>query len=204
MTGAERDRPRDWLLRFARTMTLRQLVLAVTGLAVLVSGLFGGLATATADGPAELEPGTAVDAAPLEITVERLRSLTDLGPTVADPRGRYIGAVATVRNTSDHPVHLGVIREALTLVGVEGLDPAAAPQVLVVADSTPLSSAAAGLTYEVVYLWDQDATADPPSEATVAVQRHTWRQSTIDDQFLWLDPVVTHEGRFEVREASRS
>lgn len=206
MTGVEGHRLRGWLLRLARTLTLRQLVLSVAAVVVLASGLFGGLATATttAEGPAALVAGTRVHAEPFDVTVQRLRWLDDLGPAVTRPEGRYVGVVATVENTTDHPVYLDVIRRFLHLSDVEGVDPDATPQVLVVADSAPLSSAAPGLEYEVVLLWDQAADAAPPTRATVSVRSHTWRQSTLDDQMLWFDPAVTHRGTFEVRPGGES
>lgn len=203
------------LLTLARTVTLRQTLLAIASVVVLASGLFGGLATAKTSGPAGLEAGEKVHAEPLDLTVERIRWTDDLG-LEEEPRGRYIGLVATLKNTSDHPVYAQQIRESLRLHGLDGVfqttttpdetgpSHTAVPRVLVLADTSDLSAAAPGLKYEVVFVWDQAKDEPVPTEAVVSALSYTWRQSTLDDQFMWFDPAVSHEGVIAIEKAKQS
>lgn len=214
MTGEADDRLRGRLLGVARALSLRQVLLGTAAVMVLASGLFGGLATATPSGPADLEVGEQVHAEPFDVTVQRVRWTADLG-LAEDPRGRYIGVVATLENTSDHPVYSSDIRAALRLGGLDGVyqreygeetgpSQDAIPRVLVLADTSELSAAAPGLEYEVVFVWEQDEDEPLPTEATVGAVARTWRQSTLDDQYLWFDPSVAHEGVVAVERAKES
>jgi hypothetical protein len=159
-------------------------------------------------------PARRFGAEPFDVTVKRIRWLTDLG-LEETPRGRYISVVATVKNTSDHPVYRSEIRDTLRLHGLDGVYPReygletgpsekAPPRVLVTADATELTAAAPGLEYEVIFLWEQADHQPVPQSATVAVAARTWRQSTLDDQFLWFDPTVTHEGVIAIEKAKES
>lgn len=197
------------------TLTLRQVLLGAAAVVVLASGLFGGLAAAAPDGPAELTAGEQVSAAPFDLTIERARWVSDLGEDVATPRGRYVALVATVENTSDHPVHVGTLSDAVRLKDVEGIyttsfedttgpSEDADPQVLLLSDGTSLSPVAPGLTFEVVLLWDQSTAVEPPTEVGVVVNAQTWRTSRIDEQEYWFDATPTHVGTFEVREGAES
>lgn len=197
-----------WLRTLLSTVTLRQVMLAIAAVAVLASGLFGGLATATPDGPAELKAGTELEAAPFDLTIERVRWLPDLGESEPDPGRRYIGVVATLTNSSDHPVHLGDVKAALRLVDVPGTvesesgDSVEPADVMVIADSSALDTAPPGVEFEVVFLWTQSTAFEPPTTVDVAVRAQTWRQSRIDDQEMWFDPTVTHRGALAVKKGA--
>jgi len=217
MTGDEGGRLRGWLGRLGRlgrTVTLRQAFAGVAAVVVLASAPFGGLATAEPTGPAELEAGETVHAAPFDISIDRLRWSDDLGLD-EEVRGRYLVAVATLENTSDHPVYATTIAETVRLRGLDGLftgrrgeetvpSAEAVPQVLVLADASLLSSASPGLAYEVAFVWEQDESQPLPSEVTVEVASRTWRASRIDDQEAWFDPTVTHTGTFPVSQGRES
>ncbi|WP_286928138.1 MULTISPECIES: hypothetical protein [Aeromicrobium] len=214
MTGDEGGRLRRWLRQVSRTMTLRQVLAALAAVVVLASGLFGGLATAETTGPAALESGEKIHAEPFDLTVDRVRWSTDLGLD-EEVRGRYIAVVATLENTSDHPVYTGTLRDTMRLRGLEGFyagltgdeterSEDATPQVLVLADGSPLSAAAPGLEYEVAFVWEQEESEPLPTEATVEVSQWTWRRSTLDDQFMWFDRTPTHEGTFDVEQGRES
>ncbi|MBC9225486.1 hypothetical protein GL325_04030 [Aeromicrobium sp. 636] len=214
MTRAADDRLRRWLLRWSRTVTLRQTLLAIAAVAVLASGLFGGLATATPEGPAELKVGRTIHAEPFDLSIERARQVDDLG-LGGEPRGRSIAVVAKLTNTSDHPVYGSQIGRTLQLRGLDGVyrgasgdetgpSEQATPQVLVLADASILGTAAPGLEYEVAFVWEQAESEPVPTRATVAVAAHTWRKSRLDDQFLWFDPVVTHSGDLAVEPGRES
>ena len=53
------------------------------------------------------------------------------------------------------------------------------------------------LTYEVAWVWRQQAAA-PPSSIDVQVQGFTWRQRSLDDYTGWLDPTPTAHLRLPV------
>src|SRR5690606_37951947 len=158
---------------------LRQVLLGIATVVVLVSGLFGGLATAESSGPTELEAGKRFHAEPLDLTVERIRWTVDLG-LQETPRGRYIGVIVTLENTSDHPVYAKQIAASLRLHGLDGVfqtsttadvtgpSENAVPRVLVLADTSVLSAAAPGLEYEVVFLWEQSKDQPLPTEADLS------------------------------------
>lgn len=215
MTGVSGNRVLRWLRSLLHTLTLRQAVLAVAAVVVVASGLFGGLATATPDGPKELTARKTVAAAPFDLTIERVRWLSDLGDDEPDPNRRYIGVVARITNTSDHPVYIGDARRTLRLLDADGIHPSSRsdetapsievdPTVTVLADGSTLSAAPPGLAFEVVFLWEQSTAVDPPASVDLAVRAQTWRQSSLDDQHLWFDPTVTHEGPISVSEGSGS
>jgi hypothetical protein len=184
--------------------------LGVVGVAVLLAATaaFGGLEEQTDDGPEVLVAGTVVAVAPFELTVQRVVWTTDLpGQRLSEPGNRWLGVVTTVRNTSDSGVLGPVLREALTLDDVPGLVaapgdrgvPASAVALLV--DGSELSPVQPGLTYEVAFLFEQDGGTPPPTTATVRLQQHSWRRSSLDPTVAWRDPATALRGDLSVRSA---
>lgn len=184
--------------------------LGVVGAVVLLAATaaFGGLEEQTDDDLEVLAVDEPVEVAPFELTVQRVVWTTELpGQTLSEPGNRWLGVVTTVRNTSDAGVLGTVLREALTLDDVPGLVveprdlgvPASAVALLV--DGSALSPVQPGLTYEVAFLFEQDAGSPPPTTATVQLQRHTWRQASLDPTIAWRDPTTTLRGELPVREA---
>lgn len=175
-----------------------------------VTAAFGGLEAQTQDGPEVLEVDTPVEVAPFELTVQRVVWTTDLpGQYLTEDDNRWIGVVATVRNTSDAGVLGVVLRDALTLTDVEGLlkEPGAvvpgitSTSVALLADGSLLSPVQPGLTYEAVFLFEQDGSVRPPTGATVLLQGHTWRSGSLDPTVAWWDPTTVRRGELAVRAA---
>ncbi|MBE7323134.1 hypothetical protein IEQ44_00525 [Nocardioides sp. Y6] len=202
--------PAGGRLRLLRTLTLRQTLITLATLVVLVSGAFGGLATAQDDDTAlpEVEPGEVFDAAPLEITVERARWVTDLGDTIEAPTGRYVAVMATLTNTSDHMVGRQTLRSAVALtdlVGAVGDDGTPAersvdvlPTIYVLDDATELTQAPPGLTYAVAFVWDQDDAVAPPDSVSFELRGHTWRAHSVDQVEDFADMTAVGSGQLEV------
>jgi hypothetical protein len=154
-----------------------------------VTAAFGGLREQTEDGPEVLAVDTPVDVAPFELTVHRVVWTTELpGQYLSEVGNRWVGVVATVRNTSDAGVLGTTLRDALSLTDVEGL--VKEPDVLVpgvtstsialLADGSSLSPVQPGLTYEAAFLFEQDGSVAPPTSATVLLQRQRWDSGVLD------------------------
>lgn len=179
-------------------------------LLLAVTAAFGGLQEQTQDGPEVLTVETPVEVAPFELTVHRVVWTTDLpGQYLSADGNRWVGVVATVRNTSDAGV-LGVtLRDALTLADVDGLvkEPTAvvpgvaSSSIALLADGSSLSPVQPLLTYEAVFLFEQEGSVAPPTSATVLLQRHTWRSGSLDPTQTWWDPTTTRQAALDVREA---
>ncbi len=187
---------------------LRRIGVGGAVLLLAATAAFGGLREETQDGPEVLTLETPVEVAPFEITVHRVVWTTDLpGQSLTEDGNRWLGVVATVRNTSDAGVLLGTVRAALTLTDVDGLVTTAsaaagrASSVAVLADGSLLSPVQPGLAYEAAFLFEQDGSVPPPTSATVELQRHTWRQSSLDPTVTWWDPTTTLRGELAVRAA---
>jgi hypothetical protein len=196
--------------RRALDQPLRRIGIAGAVVLLAVTAAFGGLREQTEDGPEALVVDVPVDAAPFELTVHRVVWTTDLpGQYLSEDGNRWVGVVATVRNTSDEGVLSGTLQEALTLTDVEGLvgEPRSlvpgvtATSVALLEDGSSLSPVQPGLTYEAAFLFEQDGSAAPPSTATVLLQQHTWRSGSLDPTVAWWDPATTSRGELDVREA---
>lgn len=190
---------------------LRRIGLGGAVVLLAVTAAFGGLQEQTQDGPEVLTVDAAVEVAPFELTVHRVVWTTDLpGQYLSEDGNRWVGVVATVRNTSDVGV-LGVtLRDALTLSDVEGLvtEPGTlvpgvtSSSIALLEDGSSLSPVQPGLTYEAAFLFEQDGSVAPPTTATVLLQRHTWRAGSLDPTLTWWDPTMTLRGELDVREAA--
>lgn len=183
--------------------------LGAVGACVLVVATAGagGLEPQAQDGPEVVAAGTAVDAAPFEITVRRARWADDLGVPTAQDGDRWVAVVATVRNTSDASVLSSHLTHALTLepftgaratAGEHGL--AASATALLDDGSTP-NPVQPGLTQDVVFLFDQDGGAAPPDEVVVHLQRSTWREGSLDRSLAWWEPTTVAEAPLPVEAA---
>jgi hypothetical protein len=173
-----------------------------------VTAAFGGLREQTQDGPEVLALDAPVEVAPFEIAVHRIVWTTDLpGQHLSAEGNRWVGVVATVRNTSDAGVLGTTLQEALTLSDVDGLvagpgEHGVAPtSVALLDDASGLSPVQPGLTYEAAFLFEQEGTATPPTSAIVQLQQHTWRRGSLDPSFTWTDPATTLRGELPVRAA---
>ena len=182
--------------------------IGVLGAIVLlaVTAAFGGLEEQTQDGPEALEVDAAVDVAPFEITVHRVVWTTGLsGQGLSDERNRWIGVVATVRNTSDAGVLGTTLQDALTLdvpdLVTQPGTIAPTATIAVLADGSALNPVQPGLTYEVAFLYEHDGATPPPTRATLSLHRQTWGVGRLDGTVSWRDAPTTVGGEVDVREA---
>lgn len=178
-------------------------------LLLAVTAAFGGLEEQTGDGPEVLTLDTPVEVAPFELTVRRVVWTTELpGQYLTEDTNRWIGVVATVRNTSDAGVLGGVLRDALSMSGVDGLvtspgAPAGRPtSIALLDDGSELTPVQPGLTYEAAFLFEQDGSVPPPTSATVSLQQHVWSVDSLEGETeRWIRPATTLRGELGVREA---
>ncbi|VXB88495.1 conserved exported hypothetical protein [Aeromicrobium sp. 9AM] len=195
-----------------RARSIRQMVLMAGAVLLLVSGLFGGLRDAPAEAAVPLVVGKPHEAAPFTLTVERARWTSDLGEIAKTDRGRYLIVIVKVRTDADRSVDLSTLQEALALRGAKGIYAAmggdkivpsleVTPSVYVLADGTPMSALPPGLTYELVYIWEQRGSEPVPERLKLASRSHTWRQSSLDEQMNWFDPTVDAVGTVPLIEA---
>ncbi|MDO9379602.1 MAG: hypothetical protein Q7T56_12205 [Nocardioidaceae bacterium] len=200
MTGERRGRSR--LSAHARGLAdqvgLRVLVLLVGAAVLAASGLFGGLRQVEAEPVATLAVDDEFDAAPFEVVVRDARTLDAVPGRTA--RGIYLLVDVDVRSTDDSEVPSAVAQE---LVGVAGdleafTQPlygeetapirSVEPEVLVREDATTLGTVPPDLTYSAAWVWE--LAGDAPDKVTVVVRSHTERESSIDRQVGWFDPVT--------------
>ena len=185
--------------------------------AVVVLGstaAFGGLEPAEQAAAATLEAGQPVAAAPYEVTIDKVLWVDDLpGVYLTTEGNRWIAVMGTVLNTHTESLYGGgrgvELAYAVSLRDVEGL--VGAPDAgtgavvsdarLSLADGSSLSPVQPGLTYETVFLFEQDGAVPPPTDVTVALHGHTWRAGSLDRSFRWWEPHLVAESDFPVREA---
>ncbi|MGY4642718.1 hypothetical protein [Cellulomonas sp. URHB0016] len=196
--------------RRALDQPLRRIGIGGALVLLAVTAGFGGLRQQAQDGLEELAVDAPVEVAPFELTVHRVVWTTDLpGQYLSKDGNRWVGVVATVRNTSDAGVLGTTLTEALTLADVDGLvqEPTtvvpgvAASSIALLDDGSTLSPVQPGLSYEAVFLFEQDGSVPPPTGATVQLQQHTWRSGSLDPTVAWWDPTTTLRGELDVREA---
>jgi hypothetical protein len=197
--------------RRALDQPLRRIGIGGAVVLLAVTAAFGGLQEQTQDGPEALVLDAPVDVAPFELTVHRVVWTTELpGQYLTDESNRWIGVVATVRNTTDAGVLGNTLADALTLTDVDGLLPRAgsvapgvvASSIALLEDGSSLNPVQPGLTYEAAFLFEQDGSVPPPSSATVLVQRQVWDVGVLDTiTRTWRDPTTTLRAQVAVREA---
>ena len=177
---------------------LRNLGALGAGLVLVSTAAFGGLEPAETPGPAGFGFGDTVHAAPIDVTVDRVTWVDGPIPGIylTDDANRWIGVVATVR--TDHTASLSAEpAQTVGLAGVDGLvaEPetggvALSSDQVLMADTSRLSPMQPGLTYEVVFLFEQDGDVPAPDEVEVVLYGHTWRADSFDGTFGWKDPAV--------------
>lgn len=178
-------------------------------LLLAATAAFGGLEEETQDGPEVLAFDVPADVAPFEITVHRVVWTTELpGQYLSEKDNRWVGVVATVRNTSDAGVLGSLLGDALTVQDVDGLvgrageDGVRPGSIALLADGSSLNPVQPGLTYEAAFLFEQDGDVPPPQRVTVQLQRHTWRGGTLDSTPAWRFPETVLRGELDARAAA--
>jgi hypothetical protein len=196
---------------------LRNLGVGVTAIVLGTTAAFGGLEEAEgADAPTPVKVGTTTTAEPFDITIKRLLWVNDLPgyPTSADGN-RWLAIVADVKNTGETTLLPTYAREAVTVSGVEGLpkppeldlttdqeddrtNRIGPDHLLYLPDSTELSPLQPGISYEAVYLYEQEAAATPAEKVDVQLVGHTLRADTFQGTEQYLDPAVVAEASLAV------
>lgn len=214
-------RVRRWLLSLPPASWATAVVL----IALLVSGLFGGLREVDTDPVGALERDRAVSASPVEVSVTDVYTArefpglaatdgTDRVPADRPRAGRFIVVEASVTNTSEATVGSSVLSRAVSLDDATGfvsskgapVDAAQARPTLVytLPEKSVFTRAQPGVTYRVAYLFDQSTDVPAPTAITVAVNEHTWREDSLDFSMDWKDPEARATGRFALRERASS
>lgn len=154
----------------------KYVVTGLTGVVLLATAGFGGLADAPATALPAVGAGESVTGAQLRIAVERA-VLIDGFPEqhiVPDPGNRLLVLVTEVENLTDVPVptsdEIGAA-DNLRPVGVPGLDAASEPfTVVVLDDAAELAELQPRVPVELAYIWqvaDDALVADDPIEVDV-------------------------------------
>lgn len=172
-------------LRWLGTVSLKQLAMGATVLVVLASGVFGGLEKAAPAAVTQVEVGTAVDTGPVTITVtgpaEVLETETSSG-TVE----RRLVVRTRVTNGTDRSVYGTTLAD---VVRVHGDDER--PELVVIDDGSSPAPVGPGITLNVAFGWLLEPGATAPSTVDVSLRSHTWRRSSIDQQWDWWDATET-------------
>lgn len=210
MTGWGRWRAPVWA--WVSRRSIRHLLLGVGAVALLVSGVFGGLRQAPPEPLTTLAAGKPHSATPFEITITKVSWATDLGESFDPPElGRFLVVFAEIRTDQDRSVDSFVVKEALRIRGLPDFaksdvdqDPVdsddADPLVVVATDRVPLGGIGPGLTYEVAYIWQQDDAQPLPASVEVQAYEHGFRRSSLDGQENWFDSTPEAIGTFPVTE----
>ena len=212
-SAPQRSRVAERLLQ----QPLRNLGVGVTAIVLGTTAAFGGLEEA--DGSAEssqVKVGTTMTAAPFDITIKRLLWVDELPGFPPTTEGdRWLAIVAEVKNTAESTLLPYLAREAITVSGVEGLpkppeldlttlkaddrtDRVGPDQLVHLADSTALNPLQPGITYQAVWLYEQEAAAEPSDKVNVQLVGHSLRPNSFDQVEMWLDPAVVAEASLAV------
>lgn len=167
-------------------------VLAVV-LALTVTAVLGGLATAESDGPEAVAPGTELTATPFRVRLDRAYAAYEVSGRPAEPGQAYLVvrgvlSLATSEAASAHTlgdVFVADLASGYDLSGNPTDEPAA--RIVVADDGSALQGLGPGLTYDVglIYVVDE---GDVPERLTMTVNEHVRRRSSLDDSLGWFDP----------------
>ncbi len=130
---------------------------------------FGGLEPASPDQTLPAVPvGRVTLVAPFDVTTNKLLWINDLPLVYPTEKGnRWLAITATVRNTSDATVGVGVLVDTMTVSQADGLVNQPVPGTArvrstyqkLIADNSDLDRLQPGLDYSVAFLYEQKASA---------------------------------------------
>lgn len=190
---------------FAKAQKVYQLVSEIVApttiglllaIALLVTiGWLGGWDAVSDDGEAlpVADPGETITADPFTFVIGSARYGDELPPIArAAEATRYLFVSAEVTNTSNRPLSATFYLAAAVRVELPGLqsqwgDNPTRPEIFRGLDALSQGEMQPGLTYSLVFMWVQDASAPPPSELTVTLSKYTFRQSVLDGAQRWMD-----------------
>jgi len=175
--------------------TVGVLVLAVLFAGTGAAGGWSG-AEAQENALVSAEPGAAVTADPLTVTIKKAY-VADAIPSLAParPGSRFVLVTVTVEDTSPRPVDartsaasFQVALPGLRQFGRPVSPEAARPDVVRAIDATPLGALQPGVVQNLALVWEQDAAQEVPQQVSIVVVGHTWRVSALDGSRQWFDP----------------
>jgi len=176
------------IAKAVRKVPVHQVGLGVGGLALAVSGLFGGLATAR-DQPATLKAGAATDSGPWRVTVSKARVVTDLPPlSLKKPGDRWLIIVATVEVTAAESRN--DMNDILRVPGVPGLLDQVPAYVVLARDASYVEYLNPGMPERLGFFWEQAAASPAPAQVDVQVFGKTQREDSLTGHLEWLDLAV--------------
>jgi hypothetical protein len=175
---------------------LRWLGLAIGGIVLGISGLFGGLDDVGEPSIDKVDFGQKVEGSPFHVTLHSVRVVDEV-PHIKhkEPNSRWIVVEATVENIDNETVGLFVINRSIRIAGVDGVKKRDADSnieeypdnVVLVRDSGLIVQVMPALPIRVAFLWEQAASAPAPKNVEVLVIRMTKRQQEGDGQVWWFD-----------------
>lgn len=190
------DAARSWL-----TARPRNAGYAVVLAALALTVPFGGLAAAPQEDAPHTEAGEQVSMAPWEVTWDTAIYGPELGGVMGDQGTTHVLITGQLRTTHTETVPgrdftTSVLLRTPGLIDDTGeeVELGTAPHIayLYVVEPTPqpLTAISPGLTYDFGMHLTMAAGQTPPEEIELELQAKTHRQSSLDDGYLWTDPVT--------------
>jgi hypothetical protein len=176
------------LSRIFRT-PVRAAGIAASAVALVVSGLTGGLDPARPPGPPEVPAKTMFANQPWNVTVTGAGYASKADPVRPKNEGdHFIVVGATLEVTADQTRN--DMLDALELVGIPGLR-AKQPSTWVLGrDGTELGKLQPNLPEKVLFFWEIDPKVARPVQADVQIIGKTLRPDTLAGHQSWLDDEV--------------
>lgn len=197
------DQPASRLTRaagWARKAPAKRIGGPVAGVALAVSGAFGGLAPVQASYD-EAEVGETVETGPLDVSVERVRAIDTMSPFASPSEGnRLLVVVLKATNPTDEPVHHIMLTNELDLE-VEGAELAGErPRAVRMNDFSSLMELQPSIDYEIGLIYETVGD-QVPSEVRIGIPAYTWREDSFTPGlFEWKDPEIAARGAYPVKD----
>jgi len=166
---------------------VRRVGIGTAGLALVVSGLFGGLRAVGGPEVPVLAPGTSDGGQPWAVSVIKARLASDLpGLALQNKADSWLVVVATVEVTSDESRN--DMREILRLSGVPGLLDEVPAYVALARDGTLVGYLNPGMPERVGFFWEHAVGSPLPKLLDVQIYGKTQRKDSLNGHLDWLDP----------------
>ena len=177
-------------------LPLRQLALGVAGVALVASGMFGGLDEVKTPRLPDVGPGAVNPGKPWNVTVTGARLIDEAPPRLRREGDRWIAIRAVVEVTADKSRR--DLDDVLELAGVEGLVDKRPAGVYLLRDKASAGALHPGLPEELVFFWEQSSTVPAPSAIEVRIVGKKLRADTLTGRQDWLDKAARARVRLPV------
>ena len=199
-----RTRRFAWIHAAADRVPTRWFAGIATGLFLIATAAFGGLATAAPPEPAQLEPGEAHVTDQRSLTVKRAVLIDELPGSGVTPEDgeRVLALVVDVENRWDEPQDSTGSESIGASFAVEGMDAEAEASVARLDDATIGPELQPGVPAELVYTWAVDADDyEAGDDLTVTLREMTlYTGSFVMSGQTWTDPVTTATMTLEIED----